>query len=190
MIIMIDGYNMLKADYEEATPQTRDQFVVDLSRYARKRNHTIKVIFDGGLVAHSQREMLNGVEVIFVGYKCSADDFIKEFIVSHSTQNYIVVTSDKELADFVRRHSVFTISVQTFSPYFFDALQENNKESGQVLQGKTHKLSVTTHEELDALMQKVDTKALCKQEQEMPQRTKKRTKSKKNHALEQVLKKL
>lgn len=50
MIIIVDGYNLLKTLWtnDVVTPTQRSAFINLLGRYSDRRNHKINVIFDGG----------------------------------------------------------------------------------------------------------------------------------------------
>ena len=83
MIILIDGYNLLKQRnpgiYVEDS--VREQFIRLLGAYHKRRGHVMMLIFDGGTHLWPIQENKAGIVVIYAGNGKSADDYIKYYIV-------------------------------------------------------------------------------------------------------------
>ena len=73
MIILIDGYNLLKQVFPHIRGKLDAQrkfFVQQLGFYKHKKAKDIKdiiVVFDGGQLSHATREVWDGIVVIFSG---------------------------------------------------------------------------------------------------------------------------
>jgi len=72
-----------------------------LIEYRKRTGHEISVVFDGWRSGQSQenRTVLGGVKIIYSRLAEKADDVIKT-IISSKKKEYIVVTSDREIADY------------------------------------------------------------------------------------------
>ena len=78
MLLLIDAYNVLK----RVTPSVivdereRSRFVEQLGRYAKKKQHKIVLVFDGGFSGRATQERLFGIYVVYSGFEQTADDYI------------------------------------------------------------------------------------------------------------------
>jgi len=190
MIILIDGYNVLKAvepgQYIEA--YERDQFIQELAGYAKRKDHRLLLIFDGGISSMKETQKLGAVRVIYVGHGHTADDFIMRYLDEHRQQQILLVSNDRELVDHARGYGMPHIGAMTF--YRF--VQESRATPMKVQKGmgKVHKLVTEDFQELDALMESVYVPDEDVQP-EPPSRTPSSKKlSKKQKQLNEILKKL
>lgn len=193
MIIVIDGYNLLKQvlhsgiinDYE------RDRFIKQLSRYVRKKNHKVIVVFDAGPFDRSTKEYFDGVCVVYSGLQMTADDYIREYVERNKGADMLLVTSDREL----RRHAR-QISVESMPPdEFYDLIKSTQaaEKNASKYSPKTELIKTTesTNPELDALMQDVIGPIPYKKDDILPPEQKDiQTKSKKERKLLRQIKKL
>ncbi len=118
MLIIIDGYNLvftvpgLDANTKSVDIGTvRDNLISLLVRYQSIKGYELKVVFDGApydppKAGHSltHKRIISGVEVVFSGASSDADTVIKNLASQRRDPgNICVVTSDREIKDFVKR---------------------------------------------------------------------------------------
>lgn len=115
MLIIIDGYNLaltvpgLDAGTKSVDfAQLRDNLISLLVRYRSVKGYEMKVVFDGasydGRHSLTHKRLVSGVEVIFSGASSNADAVIKKLASERRDPgNICIVTSDKEIKNFVKR---------------------------------------------------------------------------------------
>ncbi|MFH1831953.1 MAG: NYN domain-containing protein [bacterium] len=121
MIIIIDGYNLLRQVYPRVKgclEGQRKHFVKFLAYYRQKKGQELKdviVVFDAGPCSHATRDVCGGVVVMFSGQKSTADDWIEEYVERYKDQEKLLVTLDREL---IRRCEKYnTVSMDVFEFY-------------------------------------------------------------------------
>lgn len=103
MIILIDGYNLLKQVYlgfKGKLEKQRDNFIKELGYYKNKKSGGVKdiiIVFDGGLPDRATREIKNNIVVIFSGQKESADDWIFNYVEKHKQEEFLLISNDRDL---------------------------------------------------------------------------------------------
>lgn len=98
MIVLIDGYNLLKQIHgKESHDNQRSALINLLGRYVQKRNHKIVIFFDGGSSTIPYQEKQKGIIVWFSGQQKTADDLIIEYVQTHKGKDMLVVTLDRDL---------------------------------------------------------------------------------------------
>ena len=110
MYIIIDGYNLIRQSVSlrrqegKSLEAGRLALLQTLSDYRRKKGHRITVVFDGwkGGAEYEERDIHEGVEIIYSCYGEKADDVIKK-IVERSAVETLVVSSDREIASYAER---------------------------------------------------------------------------------------
>lgn len=152
MIIVVDGYNVLKKIHGPEISETqRSAFVNLLGRYLKKRQHKIVVMFDGGPFYYPSTEKQKGVTVWYSGQKQSADDLIISYAQEHHTKELLVVTLDGQLCA-----KVGESRVETVDPNFFyervRSVCDPEKRGTLSENDEVNKLSEENDEELDQLM--------------------------------------
>ena len=93
----------------------REVLIRQLASYKRIRGHEITVVFDGwrsGSLMESQ-ESKRGILVIYSRRYERADEVIKRLAKSFG-QGAVVVTSDREVADFAERAGATAVSSEEF----------------------------------------------------------------------------
>jgi predicted RNA-binding protein with PIN domain len=99
MIILIDGYNVLKRlGNREIGERERQEFIAACARYANAKGHVPIIVFDAGSSPMVYKEHYKRVEVVYTGYKRSADDYIKEYVQRHADKSIMLVSADRELS--------------------------------------------------------------------------------------------
>ena len=118
--VIIDGYNLLGASTGRGLAvdieAERRGLLERLVLYRRqKRGVKLTVVFDAkaGTSLSRRRESFNGVEVIFAGSGEDADRVIKE-LARKLGSGVVVVSSDREIRDFVERCGGVSISSGEF----------------------------------------------------------------------------
>ena len=121
MHIIIDGYNLIRQSdalrrYERFSLEAgRNALIRSVSHYKKQRGHKVTVVFDGwqGGPVEEERDKLSGIDIIYSRKGEKADEVIKR-MVKERAEEIIVVTSDRDIADFVNRRGGTTISSQEF----------------------------------------------------------------------------
>ena len=134
MIVIIDGYNLLKQLFpkqRENLNKQRKQLIKQLSYYKIKKFEDITeiiLVFDGGIFQHATREIHSGIIVIFSGQKSSADEWILNHVEKHKEKEILLVTLDKELISNCQQYGTDSINVFDFYKIMQNALLENAEE--------------------------------------------------------------
>ncbi len=121
MIIIVDGYNLLKQLYpnnKENLELHKKTLFRKLGVYKKIKQGTIKeiiVVLDGGSLVHAIREVHHGVTVLEAGYKRSADDWIIEYVDRYKTQEITIVSMDRALCFTCEQHGAFSMGVFDFA---------------------------------------------------------------------------
>lgn len=118
MIIVVDAYNLLRSvpPYKKTiTDKERVHFIAQLSSYGRRKGHKVVIVFDGGPHEWPFKEHMKTVTVVYSGIHETADDYIKEYIEAHHTQDLLLVSSDSELNRWADRLNIPSIDSSTFS---------------------------------------------------------------------------
>lgn len=102
--LIVDGYNVSKTGYPELTlAQQRDRLVRSLAALAARTSAEVTVVFDGAAVAVPAGPT-RGVRVLFSPPGVIADDVIRDLAAAEPAGRVlVVVSSDREVADRVRR---------------------------------------------------------------------------------------
>ncbi len=193
MVIIIDGYNLIKQTVHDRQidEQERHRFIHLLSRYARRKKHKIVLVFDGGPQTWPSKEVIAGIKVIYSGVKKTADAVIMQYIEDYHTKELLLVSSDNELGHFASKHDIVSIG----SEDFYYLLQEAFKapSDDEVVDQQPEIELDDAVQDLDALMerasevipQKREDQSHSKQRQTTLQRISKRDRAllKKLHKL-------
>lgn len=126
MIILIDGYNLLKQIFpakRHILDAQKNIFLSKLGLYKRLKEGQIRdiiVVFDAGPSTHATRSVKDGIVILYSGIKSSADDWIIDFTARNKSKDLLVVTLDRKLRETVQEYKADWISV-----YDFYTLMEN-----------------------------------------------------------------
>jgi uncharacterized protein len=121
MHIIIDGYNLIRQSdalrrYERLSLEAgRNALARSVSHYKKQKGHKVTVVFDGwqGGPVEEERDKLSGIDIIYSRKGEKADEVIKR-MVQERAEEVVVVTSDRDIADFVSRRGGTAISSQEF----------------------------------------------------------------------------
>ncbi len=101
--ILIDGYNLIGTAHRNLE-KARNELIQQLQAYSGLKGHDITLVFDGhksGQLTET-RLKIGSLTVIFSRLGENADSVIKKML-SDSVRHWIVVSSDREIADFAER---------------------------------------------------------------------------------------
>ncbi len=162
--ILIDGYNLIgiaHRDFEQA----RSNLISRLCEYTTLKHHDITLVFDGWKDGQlNETSMQKGrVTVVFSRLGEKADHVIKR-ILSKDKKPWIVVSSDREIADFARSNGFVSFTSSEFEKKLYSAgsitekdedkavRDEEENETGAVRRkGNPYKLSKKQKQKLLAI---------------------------------------
>lgn len=110
--LVVDGYNVTKRGFGELTlEQQRRRLVAELSGLAAQTGAEVTVAFDGAERIHGLPNGPRGVRVLFSRAGQTADDLIRSLVRAEPDgRPVVVVSSDREVADSVRRAGAYPSS--------------------------------------------------------------------------------
>ena len=107
MSYLVDGNNVMaqRVGWHRDRPGARRRLVRELARLAREAGVSVEVVFDGAPDdSLPEGEHFMGVRVLYAERGSDADERIKALVeASRERRTLKVVTSDRALADYVRR---------------------------------------------------------------------------------------
>jgi len=114
--IIIDGYNVIRQSdslrrFERIKlEEGRKALIHSVSLYKKQRNHKVTVVFDGweNGSPEEERDRQEGINIIYSRKGEKADEVIKR-MVQRREEEFMVVTSDRDIADFVTHRGGVTI---------------------------------------------------------------------------------
>ena len=109
--VVVDGYNVTKTGYPELPlANQRDRLVHQMSVLAARTGAEVTVVFDGAGVVAVPSSVPRGVRVLFSDPGVLADDVIRALVTAEPEgRPVIVVTSDRAVADSVRRRGAHPV---------------------------------------------------------------------------------
>ena len=116
MIILIDGYNLLKqhdpgAYIEESV---RERLMRVLGAYHKRRGTLLCLFLMEGPTPWPVQETKDGIVVIYAGYGKSADDYINHYIAEHHKEDLLLVSSDRELGLWASKYDIASMDSLPF----------------------------------------------------------------------------
>ncbi len=130
MIIIIDGYNVLKKVHSasgQTTEAQRNAFITAVSRYGDMKNHKTYIVFDAGPSNYSMRCHQRETTIVYSGTHATADDMIEQLACSYKNREVLVVTEDRELQTRVKRFNADCIAPLLF----YEKIKEIQKQKSQ-----------------------------------------------------------
>jgi predicted RNA-binding protein with PIN domain len=113
MSYLVDGNNVMaqRVGWHRDKPRARRALLDELARFAARRRVSIAVVFDGAPDEHfPDGSSYRGVRLHYAARGSDADERIKQIVeASRERRTLRVVTSDRALADYVRRCGVRVI---------------------------------------------------------------------------------
>lgn len=148
MIYLIDGYNLIykyphmeELMLKDDLPEARKELLDILKTFTKLTGKRIRIVFDGQkcMEIPITSEKVSNIDVYY-SLHYSADFLIKEFIRKDiQPRNTTVVTSDKDIIDFVSRYKARTMKSEDFAHHVnktiedYAAVQTPEKEENPTL---------------------------------------------------------
>ncbi|MEV4759161.1 NYN domain-containing protein [Micromonospora sp. NPDC049559] len=109
--LLVDGYNVTKRGFGEMSlEQQRKRLITGLGGIAAQTGDEVTVVFDGAERVHGLPPAPRGVRVLFSRKGETADDLIRRLVRAEPAgRPLVVVSSDREVADGVRRHGAYPL---------------------------------------------------------------------------------
>jgi predicted RNA-binding protein with PIN domain len=113
--LIVDGYNVTKTGYAEIPlEQQRARLVSGLGGIAAQTGAEVTVVFDGAERMVGLPPAPRGVRVLFSRKGETADELIRRLVRAEPAgRPIVVISSDKEVADGVRRHGAYPLGSTT-----------------------------------------------------------------------------
>ena len=113
--LVVDGYNVTKRGFGEMSlEQQRKRLITGLGGLAAQTRDEITVVFDGAERVHGLPPAPRGVRVLFSRKGESADELIRRLVRAEPAgRPIVVVSSDREVADGVRRHGAYPLGADS-----------------------------------------------------------------------------
>jgi len=113
--LIVDGYNVTKRGYGDVSlEQQRVRLINGLGAIAAQSGAEITVAFDGAEKLVAVPGAPRGVRVLFSRKGETADELIRQLVRAEPAgRPVIVISSDREVADGVRRHGAYPLSADT-----------------------------------------------------------------------------
>ncbi|MER7166002.1 NYN domain-containing protein [Micromonospora sp. NPDC000207] len=113
--LVVDGYNVTKRGFGEMSlEQQRKRLITGLGGIAAQTGDEITVVFDGAERIHGLPPTPRGVRVLFSRKGETADELIRRLVRAEpSGRPVVVVSSDREVADGVRRHGAYPLGADS-----------------------------------------------------------------------------
>jgi predicted RNA-binding protein with PIN domain len=110
--LVVDGYNVTKTGFAEISlEQQRGRLVSALGGLAAQTGAEVTVVFDGAERVVGLPPAPRGVRVLFSRKGETADDLIRRLVRAEPAgRPIVVISSDKEVADGVRRHGAYPLA--------------------------------------------------------------------------------
>ncbi|MGW4467004.1 NYN domain-containing protein [Micromonospora sp. NPDC004704] len=113
--LVADGYNVTKRGFGEMSlEQQRKRLITGLGGLAAQTGAEVTVVFDGAERMHGLPPAPRGVRVLFSRKGETADDLIRRLVRAEPAgRPVVVVSSDREVADGVRRHGAYPLGADS-----------------------------------------------------------------------------
>ncbi|OKI77620.1 NYN domain-containing protein [Micromonospora sp. CB01531] len=113
--LVVDGYNVTKRGFGEMSlEQQRKRLISGLGGIAAQTGDEVTVVFDGAERIHGLPPAPRGVRVLFSRKGETADELIRRLVRAEPPgRPVVVVSSDREVADGVRRHGAYPLGADS-----------------------------------------------------------------------------
>ena len=132
MSYLIDGNNVMgqRVGWHKNKPGARRRLLDDVARFVAEKRVSAAVVFDGAPEDHfPDGSSRLGVRLFYAARGSDADARIKEMVeASRERRTLIVITSDRALADYVRRCGARVESSSGFRGRLDALVANNNRE--------------------------------------------------------------
>jgi predicted RNA-binding protein with PIN domain len=113
--LVVDGYNVTKRGFGDVSlEQQRSRLIGSLGGIAAQSGAEVTVVFDGAEKLVAVPPAPRGVRVLFSKKGETADELIRRLVRAEPAgRPVVVISSDREVADGVRRHGAYPLSSDT-----------------------------------------------------------------------------
>ncbi|HWS36800.1 MAG TPA: NYN domain-containing protein [Actinoplanes sp.] len=113
--LVVDGYNVTKRGFNDMSlEQQRKRLITGLGGIAAQTGDEVTVVFDGAERVHGLPPAPRGVRVLFSRKGMTADELIRRLVRAEPPgRPIVVVSSDREVADGVRRHGAYPMGADS-----------------------------------------------------------------------------
>ncbi|GAB7047467.1 NYN domain-containing protein [Catenuloplanes indicus] len=113
--LIVDGYNVTKRGWSEMSLEhQRKRLITGLGGIAAQTGDEVTCVFDGAERQHGLPPAPRGVRVLFSRKGETADEVIRRLVRAEpSGRPVIVISSDREVADGVRRHGAYPLAADS-----------------------------------------------------------------------------
>ncbi|MBX6752183.1 MAG: NYN domain-containing protein [Micromonosporaceae bacterium] len=113
--LIVDGYNVTKRGFGDLSlEQQRSRLVAALAGIAAQSGAETTVVFDGADKINAMPGIPRGLRVLFSRKGETADELIRALVRAEPPgRPVVVISSDREVADGVRRHGAYPLSSDT-----------------------------------------------------------------------------
>jgi hypothetical protein len=121
--LLIDGYNVTGTAHNDLE-KARNDLISALSEYSKIKAHHLTVVFDGWKDGKAEETItwVGGVRVIYSRLAEKADSVIMRIILKEK-KPWIVISSDREIADFALKHDLVPITADEFEERLYHTLK-------------------------------------------------------------------
>jgi predicted RNA-binding protein with PIN domain len=134
MSYLIDGNNVMgqRVGWHRDRVRARRELLGELARFAAQKRVRVSVVFDGAPEEHfADGASYRGVRIFYAARGSNADERIKSLVEeSRERRTLRVVTSDRALADYVRRCGAEVIRAGEFRRSMEDVEAKRAAQSG------------------------------------------------------------
>jgi predicted RNA-binding protein with PIN domain len=113
--LVVDGYNVTKKGFGEVSLEhQRGRLLAGLGGLAAQSGAEVTVVFDGAEKVVAMPGTPRGVRVLFSRKGQTADEVIRQLVRAEPAgRAVVVISSDREVADGVRRHGAYPLGAET-----------------------------------------------------------------------------
>jgi predicted RNA-binding protein with PIN domain len=148
MIVIIDGYNLLKLIHgPNVSEMQRSACANLLGRYVKKRQHKVIMVFDAGPCIYPMQEKKHGITVIYSGSFQSADDTIVKFVQDNAQKEILVISADRELLQQVEQLKAHTLEPLVFYAKVREVCTVSDKTEAVQADGSVIKFTIMYDDE-------------------------------------------
>ncbi|MCX7913873.1 MAG: NYN domain-containing protein [Thermodesulfovibrionales bacterium] len=129
MHLIIDGYNLIGIFHKDIE-KARNNLLEMLINYNKTKNFNITVVFDAYRYGDKIERISyrDGIKIVFTKIGQTADEVIKS-IISEMTKQWIVISSDREIAKYAWSKNAIPVS----SEIFYDLLTKKLNDNSQII---------------------------------------------------------
>jgi predicted RNA-binding protein with PIN domain len=140
MILVIDGYNVLKQLFpglKNNLDQQKSALIRQLAYYKHKKGAEIQeviLVFDAGPSSHASRTIKSDIVIMYSGTKSTADDWIINYISRNRNQEIMLITRDRALREACQQMGTDALGGEEFYRILQESLLDQkspqNRETG------------------------------------------------------------